>query len=148
MGEEKILVISEIPSTLENDRSQDFRSVHVGSQPAEENVNNNYETIIEDPVSPEHERTQAVEITVEDIEDTFYKYEEILKIDLKSEKFKNLKHNMQESNIEMRVGDMSKNLVASIPMSNVKKSRFRTERQVYVPMHYKFLNVVQNLEIQ
>ncbi|KAF8393755.1 hypothetical protein HHK36_019953 [Tetracentron sinense] len=95
------------------------------------------EPIIEMPETPDSE---WAEISQSDIEDAFYEDpEEIPTIKLDVEEFKvNLQNYMQESNMELQEGEMSKALVAlsseaaSIPTPKLKYiSRLRTEHQVY-----------------
>ncbi|KAK9282940.1 hypothetical protein L1049_011165 [Liquidambar formosana] len=95
------------------------------------------EPIIEVPATPEPECT---EVTESDIEDAFYEDpDEIPTIKLNIEEFTlNLQNYMQENNLDIQDGEMSKALVAmnpeaaSIPTQKLKNvSRLRTEHQVY-----------------
>ncbi|KAF8403219.1 hypothetical protein HHK36_011318 [Tetracentron sinense] len=97
----------------------------------------NCEPIIEMPETPDSE---WAEISQSDIEDAFNEDpEEIPTIKLDVEEFKvNLQNYMEENNMELQEGDMSKALVAlssevaSIPTPKLKYiSRLRTEHQVY-----------------
>ncbi|XP_077239673.1 DNA glycosylase/AP lyase ROS1-like [Tasmannia lanceolata] len=96
------------------------------------------EPIIEEPATPEPE---SIDISESAIEDAFWQEDpdEIPTIKLNFEEFTlNVQNYMQENNMELRDGDMSKALVAltpdaaSIPMPKLKNvSRLRTEHQVY-----------------
>ena len=140
--EEKGLVTSKFPSIVENDISRNFRSLPLpqldGNKHAKVSVIDDCQPIIEEPTTPEHECTEALETA---IEDAFYEdHEDIPTIKLSSEEFKkNLKNYMQENKMEIQDEDMSKALVAitveaaSIPMPKLKNvSRLRTEHLVYV----------------
>ncbi|KAG9452915.1 hypothetical protein H6P81_005819 [Aristolochia fimbriata] len=96
------------------------------------------EPIIEEPASPEVESLDGPEI---DIEDAFWEddSDEIPIIKLNFEEFsQNVQNYMNENNMPLQEGDMSKALVAltpaaaSIPVPKLKNvSRLRTEHQVY-----------------
>lgn len=104
--------------------------------PSKNPHNRNSEPIIEEPKSPEPE---SRELSEADIEDAFYEDpDEIPTIKLNLQEFTvNLQNYMQENNMELQEGDMSKALVAltpeaaSIPTPKLKNiSRLRTEHQV------------------
>lgn len=94
------------------------------------------EPIIEEPATPEPEKTQ---ITESDIEDAFCEDpNEIPTIELNFEKFTQNVQNYMEQNMELQEGEMSKALVAltpeaaSLPTPKLKNvSRLRTEHHVY-----------------
>ena len=104
----------------------------------EQTAPSNCKPIIEEPATPEPECIETSEI---DIEDAFYNDpDEIPTIKLNFEEFtQNLQNYIQENNMGLQDGDMSKALVAitpeaaSIPMPKLKNvSRLRTEHLVYV----------------
>ena len=97
---------------------------------------NECEPIVEEPATPENE---CIEIAESDIEDAFYECpNEIPSIDLNFEEFTlNLQNYIQENNMELQEGEVSKALVAitpqaaSIPIPKLKNvNRLRTEHQV------------------
>ncbi|KAH7670754.1 Permuted single zf-CXXC unit domain-containing protein [Dioscorea alata] len=97
----------------------------------------NCEPIIEEPATPEPECIETSESAIEDYFDE--DPDEIPVIQLNLEEFtQNLQNFMQENNLDIQEGDMSKALVAlapeaaSIPTPKLKNvSRLRTEHQVY-----------------
>lgn len=103
----------------------------------ERNCCNSCEPIIEEPSTPEVKQIDIEESTIEGI---FYEDpDEIPTIKLNLEEFtQNLHNYMQEHNLEVKDGHMSKALVvlnpeaASIPMPKLKNvSHLRTEHLVY-----------------
>ncbi|KAJ0972869.1 hypothetical protein J5N97_020828 [Dioscorea zingiberensis] len=139
--EDKSIVSSVTPIATENNQNQGFNPVPLprleGSQGG--TVVKNCEPIIEEPATPEPEfaETLVSESAIEDIFDE--DPDEIPMIKLNLEEFtQNLQNFMQENNLDLQEGDMSKALVAlapeaaSIPMPKLKNvSRLRTEHQVY-----------------
>ncbi|XP_068661552.1 DNA glycosylase/AP lyase ROS1-like isoform X2 [Aristolochia californica] len=98
--------------------------------------------IIEEPASPEPEpKPESVDISESAIEDVFWEedQEEIPTIKLNIEEFsQNVQNYLQENNMRLQGGDLSKALVAltpeaaSIPTPKLKNvSRLRTEHHVY-----------------
>lgn len=93
------------------------------------------EPIVEEPSSPEPERTQVTEI---DIEDTFHEEpDEIPTIKLNIEEFTQNLQTYMKNSMELQEGEMSKALVAlteeaaSIPIPKLKNvSQLRTEHHV------------------
>ncbi|XP_031373883.1 transcriptional activator DEMETER-like isoform X2 [Punica granatum] len=129
---------------LENYSAKEGKSEGANSQP-----------IIEEPASPEQERA----VQESDIEDGWYEDDddddEIPTIKLNMEEFtENLQNFIQDNNMELQEGDMSKALVAlnpgvaSIPTRKLKNvSRLRTEHQVYeLPDDHPLLEGMQKRE--
>ncbi|XP_059665988.1 protein ROS1A-like [Cornus florida] len=156
--EEKNIVSSNIPMPAEKYPAVTVKPMPL--PPAENNaskaagfITNKCEPIVEEPTTPEPE---SREVSESDIEDAFYEDpDEIPTIRLNLEEFTlNLHNYMQENNMELQEGDMSKALVAlnpeaaSIPTPKLKNvSRLRTEHQVYeLPDSHPLLKGVDSRE--
>ncbi|EHA8587928.1 protein ROS1A [Cocos nucifera] len=136
--EEKSIVSSTIP--LDN-----IHIFHPALLPQPEESNfaqgvtaNNCEPVIEEPASPE---PAAMENLETDNDDAFYEDPDVIPtVKINFEEFqRNLQNYIQDYNIELQEGDITKAIVAitekadSIPMPKLKNvSRLRTEHQVYV----------------
>ncbi|PIA54768.1 hypothetical protein AQUCO_00900981v1 [Aquilegia coerulea] len=117
----------------------------------------NNEPIIEVPASPEPECNEVPEYDIGDIEDAFCEDpDEIPTIKLNLEDFAlNLQNYMQENNMKLQDGDMSKALVvlspeaASLPTPKLKNvGRLRTEHQVYeLPDDHPLLEMKQEKRV-
>ncbi|KAM0940763.1 putative uracil-DNA glycosylase [Dioscorea sansibarensis] len=141
--EEKGIVSSVTPIATENNQNIGFNPVSLpqllegNNLSQERTVMKNCEPIIEEPATPEPECLETSESAIEDYFDE--DPDEIPVIKLNLEEFtQNLQNFMQENNLDIQEGDMSKALVAlapeaaSIPMPKLKNvSRLRTEHQVY-----------------
>ncbi|KAF5205463.1 transcriptional activator DEMETER-like [Thalictrum thalictroides] len=114
----------------------------------------NSEPIIEVPASPEPECNEVPECDIGDIEDAFWEEDpdEIPTIKLNLEDFAlNLQNYMQENNMKLQDGDMSKALVAlspeaaSLPTPKLKNvGRLRTEHLCYeLPDDHTLLKLKQ-----
>ncbi|KAH7685626.1 Uracil-DNA glycosylase protein [Dioscorea alata] len=157
-GEEKSLVSSEIPTASEIDQCLVLNSrllPHLeGGQSLQQGTTlNNCEPIVEEPLTPEPESSEALE---SEIEDAFYEDpDEIPTIKLNLKEFtQNLRDVMQANDLDLRDNELSKALVtispdaASIPMPKLKNvSRLRTEHQVYeLPDAHPLLEEVDQRE--
>lgn len=132
------------PIASENNQNPGFNPIPLpqlleGNNLSQERiVMKNCEPIIEEPATPEPEFIETSESAIEDYFDE--DPDEIPVIKLNLEEFtQNLQNFMQENNLDIQEGDMSKALVAlapeaaSIPTPKLKNvSRLRTEHQVYV----------------
>ncbi|KAJ6808491.1 transcriptional activator DEMETER-like [Iris pallida] len=140
--EEKGLVSSTSTSFPEGIHAPVLKTVPLpqlegSTQAQDQTVPRIYEPIIEEPASPEPECVEILERAIED--DFFDDPDEIPTIKLNMEEFtQNLQSYMQQNNMDLQDGDMSKALVAitpdsaNIPMPKLKNvSRLRTEHQVY-----------------
>ncbi|WOL02267.1 protein ROS1-like isoform X2 [Canna indica] len=140
--EEKTLASSTAAVAYEINCAPDLQPVRLpqiedNRESKDTNCCNSCEPIVEEPSTPEAEQEDTEENAIEDI---FYDDpDEIPTIKLNFKEFtQNLHNYIQEHNLEVKDGDMSKALVAidpeaaSIPMPKLKNvSRLRTEHHVY-----------------